>query len=185
MYLLNIKSKKFNLNGPVRRGRRFAGSPFAESAGPDPVLPLSAPWAAACFAAFNALEDPADPARNAPAPDRVRLPGAVAQALRMLGDDAFRQAAELARSARSAGKAYPCAGAVADAGHRERRRSLLRDLQRRYPEGVSAIRAACGGQGRQDGEKIIIVSVFTHLIIITAGELRCFENPFDGADPAN
>jgi len=157
--------------------------PWAKDPGCPPVLPLSAGWASACFAAFDALADPARNDRNEriDRDSRAPFPGAVAQALRMLGDDAFRRAAELVRSARAAGKA---AVADADPGLRERRR-LLRDLQRRYPEGVSAIRAACGGQVRHEGDKVIIVSVYTHLIIITAGELRCFENPFDGADPAN
>lgn len=148
--------------------RSGQGSSVPPEAPGIPVLPLSAGAAATCLAAFAALEDPSPQDRP---PRRDRLPGPVAQAVRMLDDPEFRETAALSRSQR--------AGRKADPGSADRRRTLLRKLRGRYPEGVEAIRAAYGPRRNPEGQQFIIVSVYTHLIIITSGELQCLENPFD------
>ena len=138
----------------------------------SPALPLSARAAKTCDAAFAAL---GSPGRSGAPPPRGRLPRVVAQTLRMLCDGEFHETAQLVRSHRAGGEAGP--------GLRDRRRALLGNLQRRHPEAVAAIRAAHGPRRPLERENFIIVSVYTHLIIITSGELRCLENLFDEGDP--
>jgi hypothetical protein len=145
------------------------------AAGPRPepgaVLPLSPAAAAVCRESLAALRHPG----------RTPLAGNLGQALALLEDPAFLQAAAELRELRLR---QIRGEAVLEAEILARRRSLFQELRERHPEASAALARALGGTPpapRRD-PNFIVVSTYTVLVVFTVGAGAREENPF--AEPA-
>lgn len=124
-----------------------------------------------------------DPALRASALRRGVLPVKVAQALRMLDDSDFKEAAAVTRALnarRASGEAGPEAAVL------ERRRTLFRSLQERFPEVLGALKAArtshgCAHLGGGKGPQVS--QALQDVVILIMGEVS--ENPFAALDLAD